>query len=404
MTLRFLTAGESHGLGLTGILEGLPAGLPLTAERLTAELQRRQQGAGRGGRMRIESDAIQITGGVRDGRTLGGPVSLWLPNRDWPNWKERMRIEPGEAPPEPVTLVRPGHIDLAGTLKLGHSDVRNSLERASARETAMRVAIGTCCRLLLEQVGIALGSRVLRYGPFDFTELSPAPYDPLFPTQRDWERLGPALLDQGTVALEQHAETLLAVVEEARAAGTTLGGTVQVLACGLPPGLGHFVHWDRRLDGRLGQALLSIPAVKGVAIGAEVAGLTGQESNDALHVRPPAERGEERPWWYRLTNHMGGIEGGVTNGEPVVVRCELKPLSTQTTPLPSIDLATGEAAEALVERTDTAVVEAAAVVAEAMVAFVLAQTVLEQCGAGGSLEDFEQTYHRYCNRVYQPRG
>lgn len=400
MTLRLLTAGESHGPGLTGILEGLPAGLLLPLDRIDVELARRQLGVGRGARMQIEQDRITCTGGVRHGITLGGPVSLWLPNRDFKNWQERMQPTPlpeGASPPAPVTLVRPGHIDLAGSLKLAHPDVRNTLERASARETAMRVALGTCARVLLETCDIQITSRLLQYGAYSFP-----PYEPALPTTRDWEERRTMCLTQGAAALSAATAELQSVADSARAAGTSLGGSFQVLAFGLPPGLGHYVQWDRRLDGRLAQALMSIHAVKAVAVGLgeSLARMAGSESNDALFVRAPAERRPGGPWWKRTTNYMGGLEGGLTNGEPLIATLTLKPLSTQTTPLPSIDLATGAPASALVERTDVAVVEAAAVVAEAMVALVLADALLEQCG-GAALVDVEENFRAYLERVYR---
>lgn len=404
MTLRLLTAGESHGPGLTGILEGLPAGLALPLDRIDAELTRRQQGVGRGARMQIEQDRITCTGGVRHGITLGSPVCLWLPNRDFENWQERMQPGPlpgGATPPAPVTLVRPGHIDLAGSLKLAHFDVRNTLERASARETAMRVALGTCARILLEACDIHITSRLLQYGTYSFP-----PYEPAFPTSRDWEEHREACLTQGASALTAATSELQSAAEEARAAGTSLGGSFQVLAYGLPPGLGHYIQWDRRLDGRLAQALMSIHAVKAVGFGAgdSLAGMVGSESNDALFVRDPAERRPGGPWWKRTKNYMGGLEGGLTNGEPLTATLTLKPLSTQTTALPSIDLATGAPASALVERTDVAVVEAAAVVAEAMVALVLADALMEQCG-GSALVDVEENYRAYRKRVFrEPSG
>lgn len=404
MTLRLLTAGESHGPGLTGILEGLPAGLLLPLDRIDAELARRQLGVGRGARMQIEQDRITCTGGVRHGITLGGPVSLWLPNRDFENWQERMQPTPlpeRAIPPAPVTLVRPGHIDLAGSLKLAHADVRNTLERASARETAMRVALGTCARVLLEACDIHITSRLLQYGAYSFP-----PYEPALPTTRDWEERRTMCLTQGAAALNAATAALQGAAEATRTAGTTLGGSVQVLAYGLPPGLGHYIQWDRRLDGRLAQALMSIHAVKAVGFGAgeALAGMTGSESNDALYVRDPAARRPGGPWWMRKSNHMGGLEGGLTNGEPLIATLTLKPLSTQTTPLPSLDLATGAPASALVERSDVAVVEAAAVVAEAMVALVLADALLEQCG-GAAMVDMLEQYRAYLERVYrEPSG
>ncbi|HYE78168.1 MAG TPA: chorismate synthase [bacterium] len=401
MPLRFLTAGESHGPELTAILDGLPAGVPLTAETINRDLSRRQLGIGRGGRMRIEQDEVQITGGVRFGETIGSPVSLRLINRDWFNWQERMQVEPladGQERPAPVTLVRPGHIDLAGTVKLGRADVRDSLERASARETAMRVAVGACCKALLAAVGITVFGRVTQYGPLHL------PYPTLLPTAQE-VRAGTDLAAEADAILEAHREAMAAEVERARGEGTTLGGAFQVLGLGVPLGLGHFGQWDRRLDGRIAQALMSIPTVKAVAIGAgtDLAGLTGQESNDELFIVPPDQRVPGGPWWYRETNQMGGLEGGVTNGEPVIATCYLKPISTQIRPLRSIDLAAGEAAEALVERSDTAVIEAATVVGEAMLAYVLAEALLEKFG-GDNLPDLIAAVEWYRGRVLTVPG
>lgn len=397
MPLRYLTAGESHGPELTAILDGLPAGVPITAEAINRELARRQQGVGRGGRMRIEQDQIQITGGVRFGETIGGPVSMRLINRDWPNWQERMRVAPlgeGQTRPDPVTLVRPGHIDLAGTLKLGRRDVRDSLERASARETVMRVAVGACCKSLLHALGIALTSRVTQYGSLRL------PYPALLPTHRDYLANPASHLEEGLRVLESQRDAMAAEVERAKSGGTTLGGSFQAIAYGVPVGLGHFGQWDRRLDGRIAQALMSIPTVKAVAIGAgtDLSCMTGQESNDELIPLPMSQRVSGQPWWYRESNNMGGLEGGVTNGEPVIATCHLKPISTQTRPLRSIDLSTGAAAEALVERSDTAVIEAAAVVGEAMLAYVLADALLEKFG-GDALADVVEAVGRYRERI-----
>lgn len=375
----------------------------MDAARIDHELWRRQQGVGRGGRMQIEHDTIAITGGVRLGRTMGGPVSLWLANKDWANWQDQMRVESpvaGELRPDPVTLVRPGHNDLAGSLKLGHTDVRNTLERASARETAMRVALGTCARMLLEMFAISITSRVLTYGSLSL------PYRHSLPTSRDIDlsfdvELSLAeLLAEGADRLAEYQDQIAKEAERARANGTSLGGSLQTIAYGVPPGLGHVGQWDRRLDGLIAQSLMSIPTVKAVAIGAgtDLASMTGQESNDALYVRRPEERQPGAAWWTRRTNHMGGLEGGVTNGEPVIATLHLKPLSTQSNALPSIDLATGAPAEALRERTDVAVIEAAAVVAEAMLALTLAGALIDKFG-GDALADMQAAYEAYLIRI-----
>ncbi len=371
--LRFLTAGESHGRGLVVIVDGLPAGLPIDLDRLTHALRRRQGGYGRGRRMAIESDTAVVQSGVRRGRTTGAPVALLIENRDWVNWQRTMHTGP-EAPEgatganrAPVVRPRPGHADLAGALKFEHDDVRDVLERASARETAARVAAGALAQQLLEAVGAALTSHVVAIGeiglPADrlvsFEEAAALPAD------------GP--LRCVDPALEAR---MIARIDAAKEAGDTLGGTFEVIVRGLPPGLGSYTQWDRKLDGRLAQAVMSIPAIKGVGIGlgAESAARPGSRVHDEILPGPDGHR-PTRP-----TNRAGGLEGGVTNGEDVRVVGHMKPIATLMQPLRSIDLTTLDDAPAAIERSDVCAVPAAAVVGEAMVALVLADAVLDRFG------------------------
>lgn len=372
--LRFLTAGESHGQMLVVVVEGFPAGVPVLAADLERDLARRQGGHGRGGRMQIEHDRAQIVAGVRHGYTLGSPIALLIPNRDWPNWSERMAVEPG-VETEPVTRVRPGHADLAGALKYGHRDVRNVLERASARETAARVAAGALARVLLAQFGIAVASFTVAIGGHR-TSARPR-------TAEDWQRVEASPVRCPDPQVEA---AMVAAIDAARAAGDTLGGIFQVEATGLPIGLGSHVHWDRRLDGLLAQAVVSIPSVKGVefGLGFDVAGTPGSRVHD---VFAPAQGEANR--WRRATNNAGGLEGGMSNGEAIVLRAACKPIPTLARPLPSRDLLTGEEVIAHHERSDVCVVPAAGVVGEAMTCLVLADVLLETLG-GDSLDALRQ--------------
>ena len=386
--LRFLTAGESHGPGLTAILEGMPSGLSIDAARIDAELRRRQGGYGRGGRMKIETDRATFTSGVRHGTTLGSPIAIHIANLDYRNWEAIM--DPFGAPPDPprkkVTAPRPGHADFAGGAKHRHADLRNVLERASARETAARVAVGAVARQLLAAFDVEVASCVRSIG--DVCDATHVPEDvPYAGVAARAAATDLAFLDASLY------EPGVAAITAARAAGDTLGGVVEVFGLGLPPGLGSHVHWDRKLDGRLAQALMSIPAVKGVEIGPAFANATLRGS--AVH--DPLGRdasGKLR----RRRNRAGGLEGGVTNGEPLVVRAAMKPLSTLMKPLDTIDLATGDAAHAAVERSDVCAVPACAVVAEAMVAFVLAGVWLEKF-AGDTLGDVRAAWERYVSEV-----
>ncbi|HEY0630987.1 MAG TPA: chorismate synthase [Thermoleophilaceae bacterium] len=383
MALRFTTAGESHGPGLTAVVEGLPAGLELRPEDIDRDLARRQLGHGRGGRMKIESDRAEVTAGVRHGRTLGSPVALTIQNRDYANWEERMNPWPVEAVVPEVHLPRPGHADLAGVQKYGFTDVRNVLERASARETAARVACGALAKALLAQFGVTVHSHVLQIGSVEALRS-----DAL--TAADFEHV-----DESPVRCLD-ADASAAMVEEinrARKANESLGGIYDVLAFGVLPGLGSHVSWEERIDGRLAQAIMSIQAMKGVGVGDgfELAGRVGSKAHDEIFWSN--ERG-----FYRETNRAGGIEGGMTTGDAVIVRGAMKPLPTLTKPLRSVDLATKEPAQALRERTDSCTVPAAGVVAEAMVALVLADEYRKKFG-GDHVDDALAAAAAYRERI-----
>jgi chorismate synthase len=384
MPLRLTTAGESHGPGLTCILEGMPAGLELDREALDADLRRRQLGHGRGGRMKIERDHANVTAGVRHGRTLGGPVALQVPNRDFANWEERMNPWPVDgAEISEVHLPRPGHADLVGTQKYGLSDVRDILERASARDTAAHVAGGAVCKTFLTSLGVSVHSHVIQ-----ITGVTAPRRSDLRP--EDFEQV-----DESPVrCLDADASRqMVAEIDRLRKANESLGGVFEVIAFGVVPGLGSHVSWEERLDGRLGQAVMSIQAIKAVAIGdgLEVAGLPGSEAHDEIFYEP--ERG-----YFRHTNRAGGLEGGMTTGAPVVVRGSMKPLPTLTKPLRSVDIATHEPAEALRERTDSCTVPAAGVVGESMVASVLADAYRRKFG-GDHIEDVRIALKAYEERI-----
>lgn len=384
MTLRLITAGESHGPGLTAIVEGLPAGLELRPEDIDADLARRQLGHGRGGRMKIERDAAQVTGGVRHGRTLGGPVALQVANRDYANWEARMSPWPvAEEIPE-VHLPRPGHADLVGTWKYKQSDVRNILERASARETAARVAGGALAKAFLRALGVEIRSHVVQIASVR------APERPAALSLADF-----AEVDASPVrCLDPDAtRAMVAEIDRLRKANESLGGVFEVQAFGLTPGLGSHVSWEERLGGRLALAILSIQALKGVSIGDgfDLAGVPGSEAHDEIFHSP--ERG-----YFRESNHAGGLEGGMSTGEPLIVRGAMKPLPTLTKPLRSVDIATHEPAEALRERTDSCTVPAAGVVAEAMVALVLADAYRQKFG-GDHIDDVRAALRAYEERI-----
>ncbi|HEU0298709.1 MAG TPA: chorismate synthase [Longimicrobium sp.] len=391
-TFRFTTAGESHGPALVAIVEGLPAGLPISADEIDRELRRRQGGYGRGGRMRIESDRADILSGIRHGETLGSPVTLLVRNRDWANWTDAMSPVPVEGQGDDqamrrVFFPRPGHADLVGALKYDRTDARDVLERASARETAMRVAAGALAKQLLGELGISIGSHVVSIGGIVARAPDPLP-DPLN-----------AASDPSPVrCLDVEAEgRMIDAIDAARRDGDTLGGVVEVVARGVPAGLGSHVSWDRKLDGRLAGALMSIQAIKAVEVGLglEAALRPGSRVHDAITRDPSAERGGG---FGRVGNHAGGLEGGITTGQPLVVRAAMKPISTLMTPLGTVDLRTGEAAEAVRERSDVCAVPAAGVVAEAMVAIVLAGAVLEKFG-GDSLRELRRSFGAWCEQV-----
>jgi chorismate synthase len=366
--LRFLTAGESHGPALTTIIDGLPAGLPLSVEPINADLARRQRGYGRGGRQRIERDEVRLLGGVIQGVTIGAPLALLIANRDYENWRER-------ATP-PWTRPRPGHADLAGSRKYGLDDLRLVAERASARETAARVAAGAVAKQLLGQAGVHVGSYVEAIGG----ERATVDAMPLT------ERVAQALSSDVSCPDSEAAARMRVAIDAAREAGDSLGGVIVVVATGLPVGLGSHAQWDRRLDGRLAQAAMSIQAIKGVEIGPafENAALPGTAVHDALY---PGDAGPQR-----RSNRAGGLEGGITNGEPLLLRAAMKPIPTTVTPIPTVDLATGEAVGTQYQRSDVCAVPAAAVVAEAMVAWVLADALLERYG-GDALATLVRRLH-----------
>jgi chorismate synthase len=383
MALHMTTAGESHGPGLTCIIEGLPAGLTLERDAVNRDLARRQLGHGRGGRMKIERDQVEVTGGVRHGRTLGGPIALQVVNRDYANWEERMNSWPVESSVAEVHLPRPGHADLVGTQKYGLSDVRDILERASARETAARVAGGAVAKAFLKALGVSVFSHVIQ-----ITGVSAPRRDDLRP--EDFEHV-----DESPVrCLDPDAtREMVAEIDRLRKANESLGGVFEVRAFGLVPGLGSHVSWQTRLDGQLGLAMLSIQAIKAVSIGDgfEVAGLPGSQAHDEIFY-------DEERGYHRSTNRAGGVEGGMTTGAPLVVRGSMKPLPTLTKPLRSVDISTHEPAEALRERTDSCTVPAAGVVGEAMVAFVLADAYRRKFG-GDHIDDVRTALAAYKDRI-----
>jgi chorismate synthase len=382
-SFRFTTAGESHGPGLVAIVEGMPAGLALDREALDRDMARRQLGHGRGGRMKIESDAVEIRSGLRHGRTLGSPIAVLVANRDYANWEERMSPWPVDAEVDEVHLPRPGHADLVGAQKYGHTDIRNVLERASARETAARVAAGSIARGFLTTLGVSVHSHVLQIASVRASEpddLGPADFE--------------GVDDDPVRCLDPEASAaMVEEVDRLRKANESLGGSFEVRAFGLVPGLGSHISWEDRLDGRLAGAVASIQSVKGVAIGEawDVAGRPGSEAHDEIFWS--GERG-----YYRETNHAGGLEGGMTNGQPLSVRAAIKPISTLTKPLRSVDTETKEPAQALRERTDSTVVPAAAVVAEAMVCLVLARCYREKFG-GDHIDDVLAALDAYKRRI-----
>ena len=386
MPLNFMTAGESHGKGLVAVIEGICAGIPLTTDDVQRDLEGRRKGYGRGGRMRIESDQVEIFSGVRWGRTMGSPISLYIANKDYQNWSEIMSLEspiPEGGMPGNVARPRPGHGDLAGMLKFGSHDARDVLERASARETAARVALGAVCRRLLGELGVVVGSHVSRIGQVE--------------AQIDFDQSPESLEkadDSELRCLDDNAEGLMRqVIDRAGDDGDTLGGVFEVLVFGAPPGLGSYSTWERRLDTRFCGALASIPGVKGVEVGdgfSLAAGL-GSESHDEIYF-------QEESGYYRGTNHAGGLEAGMTNGEAIRLRAAMKPIPTLGKPLDTVDVVTKEAASAQKERADVCAVPSAAIIGEAVIMLVLADAVLEKFG-GDSLEELKRNWEAYLEQV-----
>ncbi len=381
--LRFLTAGESHGKGLIGIVEGMPAGLKVSKEFINRELKRRQQGYGRGGRMKIEADEVEFLSGIRWGKTLGSPITLLIKNRDWQNWEKAMNDDPqfeGSLPP--VTKPRPGHADLAGLIKYDHSDIRNVLERSSARETAMRVAIGALAKQLLEEFTINIGSFVTKIGTASLS------IDTSKLKEKDLIELSNKA-DKSPVRcpFETFETEMMEVIDRAIKTGDSVGGSFIVFATNVPIGIGSYVHWDRKLDSKIAAAMMSIQAIKAVEIGdgVKVADEFGSKVMDEIFYNGK---------FYRITNHMGGIEGGMSNGMPIIVKATMKPIPTLRKPLKSVDIATKEPVEAAYERSDICAVPAASIIGEAVVAWCLAQAFLEKFG-GDSLVDIKASYDFY---------
>ena len=407
-TLRYLTAGESHGPALISILEGIPAGLFIAKEKIDADLLRRQGGYGRGGRMKIERDQVSLLSGVRGGYTLGSPISLMIQNRDWENWSKVMTAEVEALTDERrVTRPRPGHADLGGALKYRHHDLRNVLERASARETAARVAVGAVARLMLEELGVSVMGWVEQIGPVHSSDTAKDAFEHWLKEQAgspgesiqtflaNWRK---RITKSPVYCPDPLASSQMGlVIDQAREEGDTLGGTFVVTAWGLPPGLGSYVHWDRRLDGRLAGVLMSIPGIKGVEIGPgfEVARERGSKAHDEIFYSSEAGL-------YRETNRAGGLEGGVTNGQLLIVRAAMKPIPTLLKPLRSVDMETKEAVLAAVERSDVCAVPAASVVGEAAVAFILAQAVLERF-SGDTMEELKKDWDDYWEYLKKAR-
>lgn len=383
VSFNYLTAGESHGPQLTVIVEGVPAGLTLKTSDIDHDLSRRQLGFGRGGRMKIESDHAVITAGVRHQQTLGSPIAIRIENSDWSNWQEVMAVDTSGQGDTPVTVPRPGHADLAGMQKFGHKDIRDVLERASARETAARVAVGALARTALSFFKISVFSHVVQIGSIAVESRETPGLDQL------------AGVDASPVRCldEKAASLMMQVIKTAREEGESVGGIFEVVAFGLPPGLGSYTSGPKRLGGRIGGALMSIPAIKGAEIGAgfALASTPGSEAHDEIFFN-------EKKGYFRNTNACGGLEGGMTNGEPVVARASMKPIPTLTSPLRSVDMASGKAAPAHKERSDVCAVPAAAVVGEAMVTIELARAFFEKFG-GDSLADIKEAYDAYLGRL-----
>ncbi len=395
---RFLTAGESHGKGLVAVAEGMVADLPLEGRYINKELKRRQQGYGRGPRMKIEDDKVEIIAGVRHGLTVGSPIGLFITNRDWENWQQDLSVSPVDREVEPVTCPRPGHADLAGVTKYGLQDIRPIMERASARETAARVAVGAIARRFLEEFGIAIRSHTVAVGRHH--------WEPREVSSINWRLVEDSPVRCANAKAEQ---AMVTAIDEAKVEGDTLGGVFEVIATGVPIGLGSHVSWDRRLDGRIAGAIMSVNAVKGVETGGgfALAGLRGSQAHDVIkpftRTVTPTGRGlgecevKGLPWRH-ATNRAGGIEGGISNGEDIVVRAAVKPIATLASPLPSMDLRSGRKVKAHYERSDVCIVPAAGVIGEAMLAIVLADACLEKFG-GDNLKETLGNYRSYLGSI-----
>lgn len=394
--LRYFTAGESHGPCLTTIIDGVPAGFSIDVQKINHDLWRRQQGYGRGGRMLIEKDEAQIRSGIRWGETLGSPVALGVENRDWKNWTKKMSPKPEDRDERlAVTKPRPGHADLTGILKYHHSDIRNVLERASARDTVSRTAVGSFCKQLLAPFGVRVMAYIRSLGSVE-AKTEGLTYEEIFARSEE---------SPVRVADKEAEEKMIALIDECKKKGDTLGGIFEVVVLGLPPGLGSHTQWDRKLDGRLARALMSIQAIKGVEVGLgfEMARRHGSEVHDEIFFDPNKMVSEGMPriiptGFYRGSNNSGGTEGGMSNGAPLVVRAAMKPISTLMSPLQSVDLRSKQPADASVERSDVCSAPAAAVVGEAVVAFELAVTFLEKFG-GDSLHEITRNYEGYLEQI-----
>jgi chorismate synthase len=394
--LRYLTAGESHGPCLTMIIDGVPAGFPIDVDKVNHDLWRRQQGYGRGGRMLIEKDEVEVRAGIRWGETLGSPIALWIQNRDWKNWTRKMSARPEDRDDKiAVTKPRPGHADLSGVLKYDRADVRDILERASARETVARTAVGSFAKQLLAPFGIRIMGYIRSIGGIA-ADLNGLSFEEIY------ARSNESPVRTGDPAAEQK---MIALIEQSKKEGNTLGGIFEVVAVGLPPGLGSHTQWDRKLDGRLAQALMSIQAMKGVEIGLgfEMARRRGSEVHDEIFFDPTKMVTEGTPrivptGFYRGSNNSGGTEGGMTNGAPLVARVAMKPISTLMSPLHSVDLRSKEPTDASVERSDVCAAPAAAVVGESVVAFEIAKSFLEKFG-GDSLKEIKRNYENYLEQI-----
>jgi len=379
---RFLTAGESHGMGLTVILEGIPSNLSLSEEYIRIDMSRRQKGYGSGGRMKIEKDSANIKSGVRHGKTLGSPISLWIENKDWENWTTAMAIEPVNEKDDikRQTKIVPGHADFPGTLKYNHKDVRNVLERASARETAARVAVGSICKKFLSEIGIDIKSRVISIG---WEKTSVTNVD-----QINWEHVENSIVRSTNTKEEQ---LFTNVIDQAKKERTTIGGVFQVIGFGIPLGLGDYIQWDNKLDGKIAQSMMSINAVKGVEIGNGFNN-TEKYGNLVQDIIEPNSKDERK--FSHKTNHAGGLEGGMSNGNNIIVNVAVKPIATMTKPLPSVDIISGEIVEAAYNRSDICQVARACPIGEAMLAITLTEVVLEKFG-GDSIQEIKRNYKAY---------